>query len=285
MCRHTIPPLSTVHRPILTIRTITPVITRGWDSPLGRVSRGARIGEITGAIAIGATATSTLTTTTILTAIIGTITIAPARAGIVRAIGPARAIDRRKCRGTGNGDTIHHTAATRRTEIAEQTTNLVKLTTVPARAEIVDKPAIGQAQVVEEHNVRAAVHLQNQAAVEARHQLNPAAEKDQRVDPAVEEAVPVRDHPLVHPAEITWAIARRRRATMEIAAADTVVRAAEIMRARAVIAAVAAWAAADTAVVVAVADLVAAGAAVGEVAVAAAADEAEEEDVGVKTIR
>ena len=277
MCRHTIPPLSTVHRPILIIRTIIPAITREWDSPLGRVSRGARIGEITGAIAIGATATLTLTTTTILTGT--TLTIDLGKAGIAPGIGQDKAAP------VIVGNTIHHTAATRRTEIAEQTTNLVKLTTVPARAEIVDKPAIGQAQVVEEHNVRAAVHLQNQAAVEARHQLNPAAEKDQRVDPAEEEAVPVRDHPLVHPAEITWAIARRRRATMEIAAADTVVGAAEIMRARAVIAAVAAWAAADTAVVVAVADLVAAEAAVGEVAVAAAADEEEEEDVGVKTIR
>jgi hypothetical protein len=275
MCRHTIPPLSTVHRPILTIRTITPVITREWDSPLGRVSRGARIGEITGAIAIGVTATSTLTTTTILTGT--TLTIDLGKAEIVPGIGQDKAAP------VIVGNTIHHTAATRRTEIAEQTTNLVKLTTVPARAEIVDKPAIGQAQVVEEHNVRAAVHLQNQAAVEARHQLNPAAGKDQRVDPAEEEAVPVRDHPLVHPAEITWAIARRRRATMEIAAADTVVRAAEIMRARAVIAAVAAWAAEDTVVVGAAVAAWAAEA--GEAAVAAAADEAEEEDVGVKTIR
>ena len=258
---------------ILIIRTIILAITREWDSPLARVSPGARIGAITGAIAIGVAATSTLTTTTILTGTTGTITIALARAGIA----PAQEIVLRKCRLMESGDIMRRTAATRLTEIAAAETNSVK-------AEIVDKPAIGQAQVVEEHNVRAAVHLQNQAAVEARHQLNPAAEKDQRVDPAEEEAVPVRDHPLVHPAEITWAIARPRRATMEIAAEDTAVRAAEIMRARAVIAAVAAWAAEDTVVVVAAVAAWAAEA--GEAAVAAAAaDEVEEEDVGVKTIR
>src|SRR5215471_4687020 len=237
----------------LRIRTIPILILAGmreWAWHWVPVLRGARIGEITGAIAIGAAATSILTTTTILIATIGTTTIDPGKEGI----GQGKAIDPVKCRPTGNGDTIHRTAATHPTEIAGRRTNSVKMEIV-GKAEIVDKPATGQAQVVEERNVRAAVHLQNQAAVEAGHQVNRAAEKDQRVDPAEEEAVAgVRVHQRGRPAaaaERMWATTPHREAiTVEIAAAVTAA-AAEIMRAPAVIAAVEVWAAADTAEVVA----------------------------------
>ena len=165
----------------------------------------------------------------------------------------------------------------RPTAIAGHRTNLVRV--------VEDKPAIGRARVEEEHNDRAAAHLQNQAAVEARHQPNPAAAEDQRANPVAEQVVPVRDHPLVPQAETRWVITPHRGAiTVEIAAA-VMAAAAETMRARAATVVVIAWVAGDTvAAAVAVADLVAVAAEVVVVAAveAVAAVAAVVEDVVAK---
>jgi hypothetical protein len=66
------------------------------------------------------------------------VAIVPARETV-----PARAIDLRKCQPAENGAIIHHIAAMHRTVIEELPIDLVRLTIVRDKAEIVRVQAIG----------------------------------------------------------------------------------------------------------------------------------------------
>jgi hypothetical protein len=160
-----------------------------------------------------------------------------------------------------NGNTIRVIAAMRPTEIAEQRTNLVRRTIVPALELPIDPRA--------EKAARLLVHQVAKVAHRHAHRAEKAAAR-QTVQ-------------AVEAVETKSAITAHREVTMEAAVADTVVAAVEIMRAPAVIAADAAWVAADTveaAAAVAVwaeADEAAAAEVVGAVVAA-------EEDVGVNQL-
>lgn len=193
-----IPPSSTGHRRIRTIHTLILAGIPEWDSLGALPSDGVqRIGAITGAIAIGETATSTLTTTTISTGTIGTITIGRAKVVTVQEIDRVQAIDLLKCQQEANGDTTQVIAVTLRTEIAGLTTNLVK--------EIADRVTVpGLARAIDRRNypLAAIVQARVRVIVPAAALVRPIVHRLAHLVGVVQAAEARRDHPLVHLAEI-----------------------------------------------------------------------------------
>ena len=193
-----IPPSSTGHRRIRTIHTLILAGIPEWDSLGALPSDGVqRIGAITGEIAIGVTATSTLTTITISTGTTGTIIIDPEAVIDPAKVGPAQEIVLRRCQPEANGDTTQVIAVTLRTEIAGLTTNLVKeiadRVTVPGLARAIDRRNYPLAAIVQAR-VRAIVLAAALVRQIVRRLVLPGA--------IVPVEVQVRDHRLVRLAEI-----------------------------------------------------------------------------------
>jgi hypothetical protein len=268
--------------PIILIPIQAGILEWGWRSELPSVGA-RRIGEITGAIAIGTAAMSTLTTITIL--IVTILAVAIARAAEDR-------VDREELEDQADlavlegsvvqvnlegsvvqAESVDLAVLVESVELVAESGNTIHRIAVTHRMAIVgrrislDKPTIVLAPV------RALVLVR--VVARARAQDPPLVRLAERAAPrVVPVAVPKRPHRVL-PVEIKWAIVRHRKRIMETAAVHMVAGAAEITRAPAVIVAVAVWAAVGT--VAAAAVVVAAGTAEAEAA--AAADAAEEDAV------
>src|SRR5215470_800304 len=237
----TIQRLSTGKPPIHIILTLIPAGTREWDWRGVPVSHGPpERGAATGVIAIGATATSTLTTITILIGIIGITSTTD------RETDRVRAIDLRKCQREGSGATIQVTVGMRRTEIAGLRIDLVKLAIVHPlcpQAEIVQGLALALVRIGPRLN-----RLVEIVPVAVQPRIGPRLSRPAEVVPvAVQPQIGHRLDRQVAVERIKLAIAASRRVRE---AAERLVVAAEILRARAARAAAAAWAAVDSAVAV-----------------------------------